>query len=71
MPIPTTLICQSCRRYGVKLLDNLCEPCYTLSIPVRTYRPGNLPRPLFDPKQGHFRNDIGGTIADKSEEFRS
>lgn len=42
--IPLSAICASCRRYGVKLIDNLCEPCYTLHRPPRQhFSPGELP----------------------------
>lgn len=62
MTIPLSLICQSCRAYGVKLIDNLCEPCYTFSIPRRGLQPGKLPKEMIDPYSDFITPDKRTTL---------
>lgn len=46
MTIPLPCVCLSCRKYGVRLIDNLCEPCYYHPMTIGGLQPGKLPRKL-------------------------
>lgn len=40
-------VCLACRRYGVPLIDKLCQVCYYSGDKPRTHlQPGILPYPL-------------------------
>ena len=39
-----------CRRYGIPLVDNLCDLCYSYRIGPRSFQPENLPLAIVEGK---------------------
>lgn len=59
------VVCQSCRKYGVKLIDNLCEACYyTDRDKITSVKPQPLGRMIYDIRMGKFRSDARTTGKD-------
>lgn len=62
-------VCLSCRRYGVRLIDNLCEPCYLTGLkPVKGLSPGTLAYTLNEDGDKRTSKTIA-TFSDREEHF--